>query len=122
MHSENLNFAMPCFFHYDSEIHCLAKIIAPVFLMFLIPNDLVLFNYHFVPIVITYFRHFWYFTQLGWLYKPPYNFCNPNFSFYASFPVAFAFRLDFTLFSLLFSHFLGCQTRLLRMTTQGMLG
>ena len=61
---------------------------APVFFMFLIPNDLVLINYHFVPIVISYFRHFWYFTQLGWLYKPPYDFCNPNFHFYASFPAS----------------------------------
>ena len=51
-----------------------SEIPAPVFLMFLIQNDLVLFIYHFVPIVITYFRHFWYFTHLGWLYKPPYKF------------------------------------------------
>ena len=48
-------------------------------LKFLILNDYVLINYHFLPIVISYFRNFWYFTQLGWLYKPPYDFCNPNF-------------------------------------------
>ena len=73
--------------------------------MLFIPNDHVLINYHFVPIVISYFRHFWSFTQLGWLYKPPYDFCNPNFHFYASSPAALVFRLYFALFSLLFLSF-----------------
>ena len=73
--------------------------------MFLIPNDHVLINYHFVPIVISYFRHFFHFTHWGWLYKLPYNFCNPNFPFYASFPAAFHFRFYFALFSLLFLSF-----------------
>ena len=31
VHSENLNFAMPCFFRYDSEISCIAKIDALCF-------------------------------------------------------------------------------------------
>ena len=73
--------------------------------MFLIPNDHVLINYHFVPIVISYFRHFCHFTHWGWLYKLPYNFCNPNFPFYASFPTDFHFRFYFALFSLLFLSF-----------------
>ena len=33
-----------------------------MFLVFLIPNDDVLINYHFVHIVISYFRHFCHFT------------------------------------------------------------
>ena len=75
-HSEN--FAMHKFSLY-SEITIPRENGCLVFLMFLIPNDHVLIIYHFVPIVITYFRHFWFFTHLGWLYKPPYDFCNPNF-------------------------------------------
>ena len=59
-----------------------SEIVARVFLMFLIPNDHVLINYHFVPIVTSYFRQFFHFTHWGWLYKLPYNFCNNNFTFY----------------------------------------
>ena len=51
-----------------------------MFLEFLMPNDHVLIYYHFVPYVISYFRHFCHFTQWGWLYKLPYIFCNPNFN------------------------------------------
>ena len=99
-----------------------SEIAAPVFLMFLSPNDLVLINYHFVPIVITYFRHFCHFTHWGWLYKLPYNFCNPNIPFMQVFPRLFI--LGFILLSSLFSffHFLGCRTHPLMMKTQGMLG
>ena len=57
-----------------------SEIPAPVFFMFLIQNDLVLINYHIVPIVILYFWYFYHFTHLGWLYKPTYTFCNPNFN------------------------------------------
>ena len=57
-----------------------SEIPALVFLMFLIQNDLVLINYHIVPIVILYFWYFCHFTHLGWLYKPTYTFCNPNFN------------------------------------------
>ena len=84
-----------------------SEIPAPVFLMFLIQNDLVLINYHIVPIVILYFWYFWYFTQLGWLYKPTYTFCNPNFNLSVhtrSFCPHFLSSLSS------FSHFLGCQT------------
>ena len=42
---------------------------------------------------------------MGWLYKPPYDFCNPNFHFYVSFPAALVFRLYFALFSLFFLSF-----------------
>ena len=28
VHSENLNFVMPCFFRYDSEISCIKKMAA----------------------------------------------------------------------------------------------
>ena len=61
-------------FRYASENSLHSKNGCPVFLIFLIPNDHVLINYHFVPIVISYFRHFCHFTHLGWLYKPPYKF------------------------------------------------
>ena len=70
------------------------------------PNDFVLYNSHFIPIVIIYFWYFWYFTHLVWLYKPPYNFfvtlhfilhCNPQL-----FIVLFQFAL-FCLFFLSFS-------------------
>ena len=57
-----------------------SEIPALVFLMFLIQNDLVLINYNIVPIVILYFWYFCHFTHLGWLYKPTYTFCNPNFN------------------------------------------
>ena len=56
-----------------------SEISAPVFLKFLIQNDLVLINYHIVPIVILYFLYFgishnWvgYISQLI-------DFCDPNF-------------------------------------------
>ena len=41
-----------------AKIPCIAKMADPVFLIFLVPNDLVLYNYNFVPIVIMYFMYF----------------------------------------------------------------
>ena len=84
-----------------------SEITAPVFLMYLIRNDHVLINYHFVLIVISYFRHFCNFTQWGWLYKLPYNICNPNFNLSAR---SFSFCFSFLSSLSSFSHFLGCQT------------
>ena len=99
-HSKNFailaKFSLFTNFRYGSENYCAQRKFefryalfflhsengCPMFLMFLIPNDHVLINYHFVPIVISYFRHFCHFTHWGWLYKLPYNFCNPNFSLY----------------------------------------
>ena len=57
-----------------------SEIPTPVFFIFLIPNDHVLINYHFVLNVISYFRHFCHFTHLGWLYKPPYKFVTLTFN------------------------------------------
>ena len=80
-----------------------------MFLIFLIPNDHVLINYHFVPSVISYFRHFCHFTHLGWLYKPPYKFVTLTLIFQY---IRAAFHFSFSFLSSLssFSHFLGCQT------------
>ena len=71
-----------------------SEIPAPVFLMLLIQNDLVLINYHIIPIVILYFWYFCHFKHLGWPYKPPYKFETLTFnlsvhtrSFSFSFPV-----------------------------------
>ena len=80
--------------------------------MFFIPNDHILIIYHFVPIVITYFRHFWYFTQLGWLYKPPYDFCNPNFWIHCKSTQLFILGFSFLSSLSSFSDFLGNQTYL----------
>ena len=70
VHSENFNFRYACIFRYDSENHC-AKQNSPPFDFD--PNDFVLYNSHFVPIVILLFWLFWYFTPLVWLYKPTYD-------------------------------------------------
>ena len=72
-----------------------------MFLIFLIPNDHVLINYHFFPFVISYFRHFCHFTHLGWLYKPPYKFVTLTLIF-QYIHAAFLFLFQFSLFSLLF--------------------
>ena len=89
-------FAMIAKFTMHSEIH-------PPCVLF--PNDFVLYNSHFVPIVIIYFRCFWYFTHLVWLYKPTYSFCNPNFSFKLSFMQLLFLGYSFSLFSLFFLSF-----------------
>ena len=85
-----------------------SEIPAPVFLMFLIQNDLVLINYHIVPIVILYFWYFCHFTHLGWLYKPTYTFCNPNFNLSVHTQL-FIFLSVFSLLSPLSLTFLGAK-------------
>ena len=67
-------------FRYASENSLYSENGCPMFLIFLIPNDDVLINYHFFPFVISYFRHFCHFTHLGWLYKPPYKFVTLTFN------------------------------------------
>ena len=86
--------------------------------MFLIQNDLVLINYHIVPIVILYFWYFCHFTHLGWLYKPPYKFVTLTSIFqHAAFHFVSVFSLLSPL-SLIFS----ATKHTLVMTNQGMLG
>ena len=80
-----------------------------MFSIFFIPNDYVLINYHFVPFIISYFRHFCHFTHLGWLYKPPYKFVTLTLIF-QYIRATFHFALFSLLFLSSFSHFLGCQT------------
>ena len=94
-------------FRYFLHFSLYSEIPALVFLMFLIQNDLVLINYHIVPIVILYFWYFCHFTYLGWLHKPPYKFVPLNFNLSvrnSSFSSSFLSSLSS------FSPFLGCQT------------
>ena len=99
-------FAIQRNFRYIAKITMHSEIPAPVFLMFLIQNDLVFINYHIVPIVILYFWYFFHFTHLGWLYKPPYKFVTLTliFQYAAAFVSSFLSSLSS------FSPFLGCQT------------
>ena len=77
-----------------------------MFLIFLITNDHVLINYHFVPFVISYFRHFCHFTHLGWLYKLHYKFVTLTFNLSVRSSFCFSFLSSFSTFS----PFLCCQT------------
>ena len=67
-------------------------------------NDHVLMYYHFVPYVISYFRHFCIFTLWVGLYKPP-QLCNPMQLFINTVSRSFHFRVSFSLLSLLFLSF-----------------
>ena len=101
-------FAMIAKFRYHSELFSMiAKFTAKRNLSpcVLVPNDLVLYNSHFIPFVIICFRYFWYFTHFGWLYKPPYSFCNPNFNSFKLSARSFCFNSKFALFSLFFLSF-----------------
>ena len=82
-----------------------SEIAQPVILVFLIPNDHVLINYHFIPYVISYFRHFCIFTLWVCLYKLPHNFVTLTLIIQYSFPQLFILGLIFALFSLLFLSF-----------------
>ena len=55
VHSENLNFRYASHFRYDSEIRYAWRNLSPFDFD---PNDFVLYNSHFFPIVIIYFLYF----------------------------------------------------------------